>query len=328
MSIILNRLNALFHPEQYHGWGRTRRFFEGWYFKVVNREEDQAFAFIPGIAMNDKGERHAFVQVLDGKKLTSEYHSFPEAAFHPADGRFDIEIAGNRFNDEKILLDLPGIRGELNFRDHVKWPDRWYSPGIMGPFAFVPFMECYHGVLSMYHAVEGTLHIDDHDIDFSGGLGYSEKDWGHSFPSAYIWMQTNHFSRPDISLKVSVAKIPWLKASFTGFIAGLWCNNRFFTFTTYNGSRLVKVEADREKAELVVENRSFRLEIMAWRNDATALASPIAGFMEGRISESMTSVFELRLTDVKNGEVLLDDNGRNVALEVAGKIEEIMMNKG
>jgi tocopherol cyclase len=324
MSIILNRLNALFHPEQYHGWGRTMRYFEGWYFKIVNSEEDQAFAFIPGVAMNEKGERHAFVQVLDGKKLTSGYHSFPVEEFHPVPGKFEIEIAGNRFTQDFIRLDLPGIRGELNFHGQVTWPDRWYSPGIMGPFAFVPFMECYHGVLSMHHTIEGTLKIYDHEIDFTGGLGYTEKDWGHSFPSAYIWMQANHFSQPGISLKTSVAKIPWLGISFTGFIAGLWCNNRFYTFTTYNGSRLVKVDANLEKAELVLENRNFRLEILAGRNDATLLASPIAGFMEGRISESMTSVLELRLTNVKTGEVLLDDKGRNVALEVAGKIEEIL----
>jgi PBP1b-binding outer membrane lipoprotein LpoB len=38
----------------------------------------------------------------------------------------------------------------------------------------------------------------------------------------------------------------------------------------------------------------------------------------------MTSTLELRLTDVKTGEVLLNDKGRNVALEVAGKIEEIL----
>jgi len=293
---------------------------------VVNREEDLAFAFIPGIAMSGKGERHAFVQVLDGKKLTSEYHSFPEEKWRPAAGRFEIQIAGNRFTDKNILLDLPGIRGELCFRDQVTWPYRWYSPGIMGPFAFVPFMECYHGVLSMHHTIEGTVKIHNHELNFTGGLGYTEKDWGHSFPTAYIWMQTNHFSRPDISFKASVAKIPWLKASFTGFIAGLWFNNRFFTFTTYNGSKLLKLGASLDKVELVMENRNFRLEIMAWRHDATALASPIAGFMDGRISESMTSLLELRLTDLNSTKVLLEDKGRNVALEVAGKIEEIMMN--
>jgi tocopherol cyclase len=321
--MLINRLEAVFYPEQYHGWGRTRRFFEGWYFKVVNLAEDQAFAFIPGISMNEKGEQHAFVQVLDGKKLTAEYYSFPGDEFHPSAGRFEIRIAGNRFTSGCIRLDLPGIKGELRFLNPVKWPEPWYYPGIMGPFAFVPFMECYHGILSMHHAIEGTLLIQDQKTDFTGGTGYTEKDWGHSFPSAYFWMQTNHFSQYGTSFKASVAKIPWLRSSFTGFIAGLWFNERLYPFNTYNGTKLIRSFADREKVELVMENRKYRLEVLARRDHATLLASPVAGFMEGRISESMTAEIDLVLLDKKNHKTLFQDTGRNAALEVAGNIAEL-----
>lgn len=107
----INRLKAVFHPARYHGWGRTRRYFEGWYFKVVDRSGSHAYAFIPGIAMNGHGDRHAFVQVLDGKRLTAGYHTFPVEAFQPASGKFDLTLGGNRFTEEFICLDLPGIRG-------------------------------------------------------------------------------------------------------------------------------------------------------------------------------------------------------------------------
>ena len=46
----------------------------------------------------------------------------------------------------------------------------------MGPFAFVPFMECYHGIVSMDHIIQGELEIDGVNIDFSNGRGYLEKD--------------------------------------------------------------------------------------------------------------------------------------------------------
>lgn len=322
--MIVNRLNALFHPEQYHGWGRNRRFFEGWYFKVVNASEDRAFAFIPGTAVDKKGTGHAFIQVLDGKNLTSSYFTFPRSDFHPQPEKFDIRIAGNRFTAASLELDLPGFSGKLEFSNQKPWPSRWYSPGIMGPYAFVPFMECYHGVLSMDHTVRGELEIKGNGTSFSGGRGYIEKDWGHSFPSAYIWMQTNHFSRPGISFKASVARIPWLWSSFTGFIAGLWLDDRFFPFTTYNGTRLEKCNAGKETVELIFCNERFRLEIFARRDHATALASPIGGLMDGRISESMTSELALILTDLKINRIIFRGNGRNVALEVAGKIGEIM----
>jgi len=308
--MLSNRLNALFNPGQYHGWGRNKRYFEGWYYKVVSKAEDRAFAFIPGIAMNENGEKQAFIQVLDGKKLTAEYHKFEAKEFHPEPGKFEIEISGSRFSIDKILLNLPGIQGELNFLNLVRWPAEWYSPGIMGPYSFVPFMECYHGILSMDHSIEGQLIINNEKIDFTGGKGYMEKDWGKSFPSAYIWLQTNHFSQSGVSLKASVAKIPWLGSSFTGFIAGLLVNGRLFQFTTYNSTHLLKSFADKNKVELVMENRKYRLEIYAHRFSATELASPISGFMDGRISESMTDMVEVRLIDKLTGETIFQDTGK------------------
>ena len=152
-----------------------------------------------------------------------------------------------------------------------------------------------------------------------------EKDWGQSFPSAYFWMQTNHFSETGISFKASVAKIPWLRSSFVGFIAGIWLHDRLIQFTTYNSSHLRKSFANNEKVELVMENPNHRIEILAKRNDSTELASPILGFMDGRISESMTSEIEVQLFDKKNQKIIFTDIGRNAGLEVAGKIDEIFI---
>ncbi len=93
----------------YQGWGITRRYFEGWYFKVVNASESRAFAFIPGIAMDESGNSHAFIQVLDGKEKRSEYFSFDAGLFIPSDKRFDVSIGNNRFSSGSMKLDLPDI---------------------------------------------------------------------------------------------------------------------------------------------------------------------------------------------------------------------------
>jgi len=321
----IKKIQALFHPERYHGWGRRKKYFEGWYYKIVSADEKHTFAFIPGIAMDEHGKQHAFVQVLDGKAQTAEYIQFPAKDFSAASGSFRVEVGNNTFTLHSMQLALNDHKGILHFKNTVPWPNRWYSPGIMGPYTFVPFMECYHGIVSLDHALNGTLHIQGTDIDFSGGRGYIEKDWGHSFPSAYFWMQSNHFSKPGISFKASVAKIPWLRNSFVGFIAGLYFNGKLFEFTTYNGTKLMHSFADRQKVELLMENKNYRLEVLAGRDHATELASPLSGFMDGRISESMTSELEINLTNKSSGQILFHDTGRNAALEVAGKIEEIMM---
>jgi hypothetical protein len=139
-------------------------------------------------------------------------------------------------------------------------------------------------------------------------------------------MQSNHFSAPGISLKASIAKIPWIGSSFTGFIAGLWLRDRLIRFTTYNGSRLRKLVVNGATIDLVLENKTHRLEVRASRDQATSLASPIRGLMEGRIEESMSSGVEVLLTERKTREEVFRDCGRNAAVEVAGSIEEIVIN--
>lgn len=322
--MIRNKLRSIFNPEQFQGWNRRKSYFEGWYFKVLNEAETEAFAIIPGIAIDDHGKGQAFIQVLDGKKQTAQYHKYDIEEFSPSADKFNIAIQDNTFSLKSIRLNLPELKGELHFTNPVPWPNHWYSPGIMGPYTFLPFMQCYHGIVSMDHVINGQIEVDGEVLNFNNGRGYIEKDWGQSFPSAYIWLQTNHFSQPGISLKVSVAKIPYLGYSFVGFIAGLWLGDRLIQFTTYNRSVLRKSEIDAEKVELVMENKKFRLEILVQREASTVLASPILGLMDGRIEESMNARIEVNLIDRKSGKSIFNDIGRNAGLEVAGKIEEIM----
>lgn len=316
---------ALFNPENYHGWTKTKKYFEGWYYKLISEDQTLALAIIPGIAMDENGKQQAFIQVLNGSSLEAEYFRFPAEKFLPHPKKFELNIGENFFSQNHIKLRHTELQGELHFKDQVAWPKPWYSPGIMGPFSFVPFMECYHGILSMDHEIEGEIEFKGQTLNFDGGRGYMEKDWGHSFPSAYIWMQSNHFSKSGISLKASVAKIPWLGSSFVGFIAGVWLDDQLIQFTTYNLTKLKKSQVNEARVEIIMENRRHKLHIIAHRSETTSLASPIAGFMDGRISESMSSQLEIELYDKRLKKILLKDIGKNAGLEVAGNIPEILI---
>ena len=37
--------------------GKSKRFFEGWYYKVVSENQRHAVAIIPGIAMDENGKK-------------------------------------------------------------------------------------------------------------------------------------------------------------------------------------------------------------------------------------------------------------------------------
>ena len=327
MSFI-KRLRATWRPDEYHGWGRTRRYFEGWYFKIVSPDEQHALAFIPGISMSAGGEKHAFVQVMDGKACRSQYHRLDAEVFRPAARRFEVAVGESVFSGEHLAPGLPGISGAIRFRDTTPWPKMLGAPGIMGWYSFVPFMECFHGVVSLHHLLEGSLSYQLADgpaytnVDFSGGKGYIEKDWGRSFPRAYLWMQTNHFDTHDrASLMASVAHIPWLGSYFIGFISGFWLDGRLFRFATYTGARK-HLEIGEDTLTLVFQNPKTELRLRAQQAAGTALHAPISGEMTGKINESLQAEVQVEL--LENGRRIFEGCGRNAGLEVAGDTEVLL----
>lgn len=176
--MIRTKLRSIFNPDQFQGWNRRKSYFEGWYFKVLNKDETKAFAIIPGIAFDEQGMGQAFIQVLDGKKQTARYHKFGIEEFSPSVDKFNIVIQNNTFSLQSLQLNLPKLKGELHFTNQVPWPNHWYSPGIMGPYTFLPLMECYHGILSLDHVLTGYLEVEGEYLNFENGRGYAEKRLG------------------------------------------------------------------------------------------------------------------------------------------------------
>ena len=89
--------------------------------------------------------------------------------------------------------------------------------------------------------LKGKLTLNGQSIDLNEGKGYIEKDWGTSFPEAWIWIQSNNFTNSETSFSFSLAKIPWLGRFFMGFISFLYLNGRFFLFSTYNNSVITEI---------------------------------------------------------------------------------------
>ena len=255
-----------------------------------------------------------------------EYIRFPLNDFNFVKKRFQGNISHNRFGANGLSLDLKGkkfeIQGELNYLNSVRFPVTWKSPGIMGPFAYTPFMECYHGLVSLDHGLQGALSINGKNVDFTGGKGYIEKDWGRNFPSAYIWMQSNHFEREG-SLFASAARIPWITGSFTGFIMALYFDGALLRFATYTGASLKEVKVSQKQVWMTVEDRKYRLEIESHRSEGAVLMAPYEKEMIERVSETMTARINFQLIERKTGKRLLEDSTDLGALEVQGDLPQI-----
>ena len=318
---------TLFHPERYHGHRRRPPFFEGWYFKLVDGGETGRYAVIPGIFLSkDPDRHHAFVQILDGSTGHATYHRYPAESFQAATDRFEVEIGPNRFSDQTVVLDIADdtrvARGELRLGTPVPWPVTLTRLGIMGPYGWAPRMETNHALVSFDHTLEGTMTIDDQEVDFTGGRGYTEKDWGKAFPAGYMWMQTNHFQTPGTSLVASIAIIPWMISAFPGFIIGLRHQGKLHQFATYTRATTTDLHFSDETVEWTVVDRNHRLQIRAKRAHGGLLYAPTRQEMSDRVGETMLSQVEVTLTD-SAGQVLFGEVGRNAGLELHGDLARL-----
>jgi hypothetical protein len=134
----------------------------------------------------------------------------------------------------------------------------------------------------MSHVLEGQLTIDGKSVDFGGGKGYIEKDWGKSFPREYVWMQSNHFINTGTSFMFSEAIIPFKVFHFNGLIISLIVQGQEYRFATYNGA---KVTAKAIKSDSVIyEIKKGRLKLIV---EAFNEKNNFASFAQKRCNDSV-----------------------------------------
>lgn len=322
--------NKLWNPEIFQGKYKNKNYFEGWYYKVISGCQENILAIIPGVSYgNTPKEAHAFIQVINGTTCETYYFNYALYQFWFSEKAFKITIGDNIFTNNYIYLNLSknktAITGRLVFHHIVPFPKTLKYPGIMGPYSFMPFMECYHGIVNMHHEVKGSITINNKLLDFSEGYGYIEKNWGKSFPQSWIWLQSNHFTQEDTSIMFSIAKIPWFNHHFIGFLSFLRVKGKLYRFTTYTKANIESLQWDENHLKVTIQDQENTLLIDALYTKGGMLKAPIEGKMTREIFESITSIVKVRLYD-KNKALIFEDEGKNTGMELAGDINIFISN--
>lgn len=212
---------------------KRTKYFEGWYFKHQN--EDTVLAFIPGQSIDESGVKRPFLQIIWNENSYSL--SFTEEDYRVDKKKKRIVLGNNVFSLGGVKLDI--WSEELKIQGVIRYgPLHSIKYNIMGPFQFVPFMECRHEIISMSHALRGCLKVNGKILDFHGEKGYIEGDRGRSFPKHYQWLQCNRFQQ-EASVMISIAHIPVLGYSFEGFICVIQYKGQEYRFATYLGGKVV-----------------------------------------------------------------------------------------
>lgn len=246
-------------------------YFKGWYFKCSNK--NQTIAMIPAFHWNN-GQKTVSLQIITDEKAycipfsNLTYHNKP----------LYIQIGNSVFSEKGMKLNIK--TDQLTVQGFLKFSKIFpIQYDIMGPFKFVPFMQCSHSVYSMKHQVHGQITVNGQIISFQNGIGYIEGDCGTSFPKRYIWTQC-HFQNNSIML--SVADIPMFGFHFTGIIGIVLLNGKEYRIATYLGAKVKYIG----KNIVTVQQGYFQLTVKLLKNNAHPLFAPINGLMCRTIHES------------------------------------------
>ena len=293
----------LFHPERGHYSGqqfiesKSNRLFEGWYYKIANK--DFQLAIIPGAyhSINHNGN-YAFIMFVTTDfcyeyRYPLDQYIIDKGDIH-TDQQFFIDIGPNKFSRNSISLFLESkyihsiqplnyknksepIKIDIKFFDQDRgFPLSLFQLGAMGYYGWIPILECYHGILSMNFLVYGTINIGNNIIydnnqynKKSVAHGYLEKDWGTNFPQTWIWIQASHFDKDEnVSLTLALARLPIVGDSIytkPGFLGGLYINNKIYRFGTFTWSKVKTLNIDDDndyrQISIVIEDFLSRMKL-------------------------------------------------------------------
>lgn len=322
-------IKKLIHPEFFQGNRKKKNYFEGWYYKCVSADGLYTLAFIPGISKNTQ-DPHAFIQVFVSKtddldtKLSSYYFRYDPSDFSYGHDDFFVRIGKNYFSKDTVEIELQNekvnIVGVLTMKNTTPIKRSLWMPNIMGFFGYFNFMECYHGIVSMTHQLSGSLSLNQTKISFNQGKGYIEKDWGKSFPRAYVWLQSNHFKESNTSFMFSYADIPFLGFYFKGLIANLYLKGKEYRFATYNGAKVKSEHVEPRKVNYILKKGRYKLAIEAHSTNEIALASPRNGKMIEQIKEGLSGTITIKL--YQKNSLIYEDTGVHAGIEIMKKIQK------
>lgn len=274
---------------------RVNRYFKGWYFKSQNKT--QTVAVIPAIHIDEKGQKSASIQVITDAGVWNTTFSYEQ--FSCRQKKLQVVIGENLFSEHGLTLNLKTDQltacGSLKFG-----PLAPICYDIMGPFRFVPFMECRHSVFSMAHTVTGSLCINGQEYVFERDTGYIEGDRGRSFPEAYAWTQYNFFDESPCSLMLSVAKIPLGALRFTGIAGVILWRGKEYRIATYLCAKATHIG----NREISVSQGRFKLTATLLKGQDHPLYAPVLGGMKRFIRESVSCTVHYSFEE--NGKTLFD----------------------
>lgn len=242
--------------------------FFGKYYKFV--ANNNSFAVIDAISNEGKS-----IQLIT-KEASYQINDLKQVKINNNEIIFDVSQDNLKFKGILIL-------GKLNPLKHK----------VMGPFTYIPFMECKHQIYSMFHIINGHLEYNGQQLNFDNGIGYIEGDSGSNFPNKYIWYNS---ILPNRTITIAIASIPFGLFSFTGILCFIKTKDKEYYFCTWNNVKVRKID----KFHLELTKGKYTLSIDISDNSGYELKAPVKGQMNRYIKENVAVESRYKLTYKNN----------------------------
>jgi len=258
--------------------------FFGKYYKFVCHDDGFCFAMI--VANSNEGRS---IQIIT-----------PDGAHYIHDPTRVLI-----YNEHEVFFDIE--QDDITLNGSIKMYD--FNPlkrHVMGPFHYIPFMECKHNIYSMFHALNGEITYNRQTISFKDGHGYIEGDKGVNFPSRYVWYNS---SLPNAAVTFAIANIPFKLFRFTGVLGFIKTQDKEYYLSTYN---FVKVIRNSENY-VELKKRGYTLTVEIEYKEGEKLKAPVKGNMTRYIKENVS--IKSKYTLKYKNETILTNEDTNSSFE-------------
>jgi tocopherol cyclase len=343
-------LNPLQTPHSgYHWDGSSRRFFEGWYYRVTLPECGQTFAFMYSIEDPIARQLHSggAAQIL-GPDDTYLCRTFPDvsrfwgwrhqlglghwgkttadlpAQFLPS-AQFEQHVQqgyqGTATLHQGNLID-PGSGATARWHYQIQPIYGWGGTGqpqqsTAGWLSQWQIFEPGWQILMAHGLASGWIDWQGHRYEFQQAPAYAEKNWGGAFPQKWFWLNCNSFEgEPDLALTAGGGRrgvLAWMESVA---MVGIHYRGKFYEFVPWNAKVNWEIQPWGSWS-MSANNGEYRVELTATCDrPGTPLRAPTANGLQYCCRDTMHGRLSLQLR--KGSELILKATSGLCGLEVGG----------
>jgi tocopherol cyclase len=338
----------------YHWDGSSRRFFEGWYYRVTLPEHGgQTFAFMYSIEDPVGGQPYSggAAQIL-GPEDSYLCRTFPNVKqfwawnnrlglghwgktnLQQKPGYLDPKQFDQRVQEGYQATDTwhqgaltdPGtghsVRWQYRIEPIYGWGDRGgLQESTAGWLSYLPIFEPGWQILMAHGLATGWVEWKGDRYEFINAPAYGEKNWGGAFPKKWFWLNCNYFDHePDLALTAGGGRrgVLWWMESVA--MIGLHYQGKFYGFMPWNSQ--VNWEIDPwGRWHMQAHNQQFAVDLVGTTDrSGTPLRAPTEKGLIYCCRDTMHGELTLELRKLHhNGSTLLLKAQSSVCgLEVGG----------